>query len=185
MKRPLVLAFCLAALVTVRAADVPLAIDKGQSRVEIMVKATVDSFTGTLSDYQSEIRIDRDTGRVLRAELTFHFSDVKTGKADRDEQMHHWQGTEKFPDGGFALGALTPEANGHFIATGQLTFHGVTREFSFPVTITTDRKLFALDGEAVIDTRQFGLPVIRKFVVLRVDPLVKVHFHLQGTAQNN
>lgn len=185
MRHLLVLVLCVAALGPVRADDVPLSIDKGQSRVEIMVKATVDSFAGTLADYQPEIRVDRETGRVLRAEVTFHFSDVKTGKADRDEQMHHWQATEKFPDGRFTLGTLTPETNGHFIATGRLTFHGITQELSFPVTITTDRKLFALDGEVVVDTRQFGLPVIRKFMVLRVDPIVRVHFHLQGVAQNN
>lgn len=176
------LSLLLAASAPATAAEVGLAVDKAQSRVEIVVKATVDSFTGTLADYEPVIRVDRDTGRVLSAEVGFHFADVKTGKADRDEQMLSWEEADKFPDGGFKLTRLTPLPEGRMTADGVLTFHGVSREISFPVTITTDRRLFALDGEAVIDTRTFGLPVIRKFGLLKVDPLVRIRFHLQGAA---
>jgi iron complex transport system substrate-binding protein len=37
-------------------------------------------------------------------------------------------------------------------------------------------------GDASLDTREFGLPVIRLFGLLKVDPVVRVRFHLQGTA---
>ncbi len=179
------LGLALATLGSASAADVALAVDKAQSRVEIVVKATVDSFTGTLADYQPVIRVNHDTGEVVSAEVGFAFAEVKTGKPDRDEQMHTWQETPKFPTGGFKLVSLTPTADGRFTATGTLTFHGVTRELAFPVTITTDRRLFAFDGEAVIDTRTYDLPVIRKFGLLKVDPIVKVRFHLQGSALAN
>lgn len=162
------------------AAERPLAVDKARSRVEIVVKATVDSFTGRLADFQPAIMVDPESGRVVAAQFGFHFADVKTGKPNRDEQMHAWQDTAQHPDGHFRLAALTPGPDGRFNATGVLTFHGVTREIAFPATVTTDRRLYAVDGEAAIDTREFDLPVIRKFGLLKVDPLVRVRFHLQG-----
>lgn len=178
-------ALALATLGRASAAEAGLVVDQAQSRVEIVVKATVDSFTGSLVDYQPVIRVDSESGKVLSAELSFVLADVKTGKPDRDEQMQEWLNSTKFPAGRFTLASLTPQADGRFTAAGTLLLHGVSRELSFPVTVTTDRRLFAIDGEAVVDTRTFDLPVIRKFAVLKVDPLVRVRFHLQGSVPAN
>jgi len=162
-----------------------LEIDHANSLVDIMVKATVDSFTGTLDAYTADIRVDPEGGRVLTATFNFQFADVKTGKEDRDAEMHEWQETERFPSGSYRLTALTRTTEGNLTATGDLTFHGVTRTLTFPVAVTTDRQSFAIDGEVGIDTRDFGLPVIRKFLVLKVDPVVQIRFHLQGDVAAN
>ncbi|HEY0947167.1 MAG TPA: YceI family protein [Opitutaceae bacterium] len=182
------LAALLVAASAVGAAERPLVVDQVQSQVEIAVRATVDSFTARLVDFRPNILIDPDDVRVTAATLAFRFEDVKTGKAKRDGEMHDWQNTPAYPDGQFVLAALEPAAggngsgkgNGHLTARGTLTFHGVSREISFPVAITTDSTVYAIDGEAPVDTRDFGLPIIRKFAVLKVDPVVKVRFHLQG-----
>lgn len=163
------------------AAPLPLALDPTQSHVEVAVKATVDSFTATLDAYHATITVD--SGRVAGATISFHFNDLHTGKAARDTAMHEWQDTRHHPDAVFTLKAIEPtDADGRLNAKGVLVFHDVTREIAFPVTITTDQKLYSIDGEAPFDTRDFGLPIIRKFAVLKVDPVVKVRFHLQGTA---
>lgn len=173
---------CLLALFPVAASAGPtrLDVDKRNSLVDIEVKATVDSFTGHLEDYAPDIRFD-DAGNVASATVAFHFLDVKTGKAERDEQMHAWQETSAHPDGIFRLKSLvpTPEGDGH-LARGTLELHGLVRDIAFPVSITRDGSLVAIDGIAHLDTRDFGLPVIRKFLLLKVDPDVVVRFHLQG-----
>lgn len=161
------------------AEPVPLSIDAAQSRVEIVVKATVDSFTGKLDAYKAAISVD--DGRVVSARLDFRFSDVRTGKPARDEAMHEWQETARHPDASFVLAALKPAAEGRLTATGALTLHGVTKEISFPVSVIRDGDRYAFDGEATLDTRDHGLPVIRKFLMLKVDPSVVVRFHLQGS----
>lgn len=155
-----------------------LVVDAAQSRVEIVVKATVDSFTGRLDAYRAEITVDG--GRVTGATLSFHFKDVHTGKGGRDEAMLEWQETVKHPDGVFTLAELKPADDGRFKARGTLVLHGVSREIVFPVSVITDRMLYAIDGVALLDTQDFGLPVIRKFGLLKIDPVVKVRFHLQG-----
>ena len=181
MKLPL---FVLIALVPglMAAAPAPLVIDGEQSRLEVVVKATLDSFVGRIEDYTATVTVDG--GRVVAARLDFHFADVHTGKEARDAAMNEWQQTTDHPEVVFILASLESAADavaGNRTARGSLSFHGVTREIAFPVSITTDQKLYSIDGEAPLDTRDFGLPVIRKFGVLKVDPIVKVRFHLQGS----
>ena len=61
-----------------------------------------------------------------------------------------------------------------------VTSDGKEKAVDFPVTIVPSAAQWSLDGEAVIDTRDFGLPIIRMFGLLTVDPQVKVRFHLQA-----
>lgn len=182
---PQLLIFCLALGATaIRAAERPLAIDPAQSRVQVVVRASLDSFTGELKVFHPQIAIGSD-GQVISARVAFRFADVGTGKTDRDAAMHKWQQTDTHPAGLFVLDKLEPATaptQGH-VAHGQLTFHGVTRNVSFPVTISRVGNLHIIDGDAVVDTREYGLPIIRMLGVLKVDPLVHVRFHLQGQSE--
>ncbi len=170
----------LAVLGQVRAAEEPLQLDAARSRVDIEVKATVDSFVGRLERYDAQVLVDPKAGAVRQARFAFHFSDVRTGKEDRDEQMHAWLDTPHHPDGIFVLRTLERDSEGRTLATGTLTLHDLAREITFPVSVTRDGALYAIDGDAALDTRDFGLPVIKKFLLLKVDPEVHVRFHLQG-----
>lgn len=164
-----------------RAAEQPLVIDFARSRVEVVVKATVDSFVGRLEAYDATIGVDVAAGELRSARFGFHFADVKTGKPDRDEQMNAWQDTAHHPDGEFVMTSLA-RVDGVLTAAGTLRLHDMAREISFPVSVSHVDGLFAVDGDATIDTREFGLPAIKKFLVLKVDPEVHVRFHLQGSA---
>ncbi len=163
-------------------AERPLVIDYAQSRVEIVVKATVDSFVGRLNAFEPAVSLAED-GAVKSARLAFHFRDLATGKESRDKAMHKWQQTDAHPDGLFVLTSLEPAAGANATAFGRLTLHGVTRELRFPVVINRDGARYAIDGDAAIDTREFGLPGIRMLALLKVDPVVHVRFHLQGAPQ--
>lgn len=156
-----------------------LVCDPAQSRIEIMVKATVDSFTGRLVKFEPMVMIGPE-GRITAARVRFRFTDVLTGKDKRDKAMHEWQQTDHYPDGDFELVSLSPATDAGWRAQGKLTLHGRTQTLDFPVTIVTQAELCAIDGEAVVDTREFDLPVIRLLGLLKVDPLVHVRFHLQG-----
>lgn len=159
---------------------VPLQIDRAQSRIDVDVKATTGSFVGLLAKYEAVVMVDPAAKRVLSAEMTFNFNDVLTGDEKRDGHMHAWQETEKYPAGKFVLKTLAPNAEMALIAIGDLTFHGQTHEVSFLVSVLTDAHSVVVDGRVVIDTRDWGLPLIRKFLMLKVDPLVGIDFHLQG-----
>jgi polyisoprenoid-binding protein YceI len=170
----------LASAMTLTAAERPLVLEPEQSRIEIAVKATVDSFVGRLVAYDPEIVV-ADDGTISRARVAFHFRDVQTGKESRDKAMHKWQETNAHPDGLFVLTSLDPGVGATATARGRLSLHGMTRDLEFPISINRDGARLAIDGEAAIDTREFGLPAIRVFALLRVNPVVHVRFHLQGT----
>lgn len=181
MRRILLLGLLALGLVPVLPAAETLTIDKTRSRIEADVKATMDSFTGQLQDYDAQIAVDPAAGRVTAATVRFRVADFKTGKASRDEKMNDWQDTAHHPDATFTLDKLEPAADGRFRAHGRFTFHGVTQPLDFPVSLIVDHATYAIDGEVPVDTRRFDLPVIRVMAFLKVDPTVRVHFHLQGT----
>lgn len=161
------------------AVESPLAFELADSRVEIAVNASLHSFTGRLTRYEPIVVID-DGGRIVSARFSFQFRDVVTGRDKRDAAMHAWQQTDAFPAGVFVLQKLEPAAGNTLTALGQLTLHGVTRDIRFPVSVTRQANVYAIDGDAPIDVRDFGLSVIRVLGVLKVDPVVHVRFHLQG-----
>lgn len=183
-----IVAFSLAlsfGAVGVDAGERPLVVDSAQSHVDVAVHASVDSFIGKLTQFEPKVVVD-DNGRVVSARVGFHFRDVVTGKGSRDTAMHKWQHTDEFPDGTFVLASLEPAAAPEkgFVAVGRLTFHGVVRDLRFPVSVLRENGRYIIDGEATLDTREFGLPVIRMLAVLKVDPLVKVRFHLVGKVES-
>jgi len=161
------------------AAERTLIVDEAHSHVEIDVKATVDSFVGSLEHYDADIRVD-DAGVITQARFAFHFRDVVTGKTKRDAKMHEWQDTAHHPDGEFVLRSLEQAPDGRWLGHGILRFHDVEHALDVPIAVTSDGALLAIDGEAVVDTRDFALPVIRLLGLLKVDPQVAVRFHLQG-----
>jgi polyisoprenoid-binding protein YceI len=96
--------------------------------------------------------------------------------------MLDWAQAPAHPEASFRLKELVPDATaGRHVARGTFTYHGVEQPLEFPVSITLDGGTCAIDGEVILDTRTYALPVIRKFAVLRVDPLVRVRFHLQAS----
>jgi len=157
-----------------------LVVDKRESHIQIQVRATLSSFVARLPDYDAVITVAPASGRVESAQFNANFSGVKTGVAARDSDMNEWQETDQFPRLGFDLISMEPGERGTFVAHGLLHLHGVEQSVSFPVAITTDRRLLAVDGELSVDTRDFGLPIIRKFFILTVNPVVHLRFHLQG-----
>jgi len=160
------------------AQEVRLKIDKSRSFIDVDVKATVDSFIGRLEGYEAVIPLDT-AGKIKTARISFKFTDLKTGKGDRDAKMLEWLGGG-VPEGKFDLGTLALAPDGQGVANGNLTFHGVTQRVEFPVQITNADGATTIAGEATIDYRNWNLKIIRMMMALKVDPIVKVKFKLIG-----
>jgi polyisoprenoid-binding protein YceI len=172
--RPLLVLFVLP--LAVFAAEHPVKVDKARSFVDVDVKVTVDSFTGHLDAYEARLTADQ-AGRLKTAVFSFKFADLKTGKPERDTAMIAWLGGGD-PEGRFELGnlALTPDGQGQ--VSGRLTFHGVTERVEFPVNVSRTDGVYTIVGETTVDTRTWNLKVIRKAMLFKVDPEVKVRFKL-------
>lgn len=162
------------------AAPQTLVLDAQHSSIEVYVHATWVNFSGRLRKFHSEIVIDPVDRRVEHADVDFQFADLKTGLSLRDREMLQWEENTRFPDVKFHLDAFEPGTPGGTTVRGSLLIHGVEHQISFPASLLVEGSLYAIDGEVPLDYRDFGLPLIRKFYFLTVDPHVRVRFHLQG-----
>ena len=176
----LLAAAILALPVAAKANGARLVLDRAESHVDIAVKATAGSFVARLDDFDVAITLDPESGGVESTAFHADLSAVKTGRAGRDHDMSVWLQTNEFPQVVFELRAVDRGLNGALTARGRFQLHGQQHEIHFPVTVTVNRGLTTIDGAATLDTRDFGLPIIR-FWVLTVDPVLHVHFHLQGS----
>lgn len=150
--------------------------------MDVDVKVTVDSFVGSLSNYDAVIAYDPAKSLVTATKLSFNFNDVKTGKEKRDKKMHVWQETEKFPDGVFTLEKIEAAGDGKsFNVSGNLFFHGMNLPLSFPLTVQRKLTTLTFAGEAVVDTEAYGLPILKMMGMIKVDPKVKIRFELVGS----
>ena len=161
------------------AADRALKIDKTRSYIDVDVSVTVDSFTGRLENYDTTFSVDA-AGKIKTAVLDFKFTDLKTGKTDRDAKMIEWLGGGA-PEGKFEVGILALAPDGQGQVTGKLTFHGQSQRAEFPVNVTQTDGTYTITGETTIDYRQWALKVIKKAFVVKVDPMVKIRFKFTGT----
>jgi polyisoprenoid-binding protein YceI len=158
---------------------VPLEIDPQQSKIEVAVSCTMDSFVGHLEKFRTTIECNASEPLPAKAEVHFDFGDLKTGDKDRDLAMLKWLGYETNPTASFRLTTWTQTGSTN-IAQGQLIIHGVTAVVQIPVAITRDQNAWDISGQAVVDCRDFKLPKIRKALVLSVNPKLKVKFRLVG-----
>jgi polyisoprenoid-binding protein YceI len=170
----------LALPLATRANGALFVMDRAESHVDIAVKSTFESFIAHLDNFDVAITLDPETGAVETTAFHADLSAVKTGLANRDHNMSVWFQTNEFPKAVFELKAVDRSPNGALTARGRLQLHGLMRDLRFPVTVTVNRGLATIDGTATLDTQDYGLPIIR-FWVLTVDPVVQVHFHLQGS----
>ncbi|MDB6022197.1 MAG: YceI-like domain protein [Pedosphaera sp.] len=173
----LLMAGFAAMAITTRAA--PLAIDPRQSTVEVAVSCSMDSFVGHLEKYQAAIECDPTAALPTKADLSFDFADLKTGKKDRDSAMLKWLEYSAHPAASFHLTGWNQVGTTN-IGLGTLTMHGVVLPVQMPVVINHDDTVWYISGQTLIDYRDFKLPKIRKALVLTVNPKLTVKFHLVG-----
>lgn len=164
------------------ALEKPLVIDTGASRVEAAVSSTFDDFNVALSSYEALVSVDTAGKRIGSVQFRFRFANVKTGDRERDSTMRKWQNTDQFPDCVYTVDSLVPLGAGQYQAHGRLLLHGNTQTLAFPVRVTFDGDACTIDGTFPLDTRSHGLPVHRRYGLLRVDPVIQVTFHLTGKA---
>jgi polyisoprenoid-binding protein YceI len=162
------------------ASGASLVLDHERSVVEVEVHDTFGTFTGRLQRFEAAVDIDPAGPTVQRAEVDFKFADLRTGRARRDLDMLEWENEAEYPAVRFHLEGQITARGGPVRVRGRLAMHGVERGVYFPVSFLVEGPVCSVDGVVELDYRDYGLPLIRKYLLLTVDPRLRVRFHLQG-----
>src|ERR1019366_6665787 len=82
-----------------------LEINPQQSKIEVAVNCTMDSFVGQFEKFQEKIECDPAVSFPTKADVSFDFADLKTGNTNRDAAMLEWLEYPGNPTGSFQLDA--------------------------------------------------------------------------------
>lgn len=161
-----------------------LLVSPSDSMIEVAVNATGDDFVAELTKFESKITLADSNHVPTSASIGWDFANLKTGKKGRDKEMLHWLNHAEAPKGQFVMTNCEVK-DGSVKVLGRLTMHDVARELSIPMKMLREGDRVAFEGSVKLDHRDFDLPKIVKFVVLKVDPVLTIHFKIAGILQGS
>lgn len=169
MKR-LLLAFGLMMVSQVHAATEIYTIDAAHSFANFTIRHVVSKTSGSFSDIQGVIKIDRDKLENSSVQARIAVASISTRHAKRDEhiQKSDYLDVAQFGEITFESTKVQAKNATEGIMTGNFTMHGVTREISIPFKVLGfgadpwGGQRSGFEGHAVIKASDFGYGWMKK-----------------------
>jgi len=121
---------------------------------------------------------DLDLGSNPKARLELSVASLQSGNKLYDAELLQRIDARRYPSTIVELKELALVTGGRYRASGDLTFHGITREVIGTVAVETDGgDRLVVEGEQVFDIRDFDVPS-PKILMLKILPDVRVHLLL-------
>jgi polyisoprenoid-binding protein YceI len=168
----------LLAVITATAGELQL--DKQNTTIEAVAKATGHHFSAIPEEYECHITLDDQNQNVSAAHFSFKLEDLRTGKPKRDREMLEWLESERYPSLEFRTTRVT-QAGDQQVLHGEVSLHNVTHEIEIPVVLSKDGEAMLMSGDFQLTTTDFGLKKIRKMMMLTVNPVLNIHLEVRGT----
>jgi len=131
-------------------------------------------------DDQGKPRLDQP----YRAELTLPVEAIKSGNGIQDREMRRRFDVSRYPTIAATVTRGEPlDGEGRYRATAQLAMHGQTREISGDVHLRVDGTTMTIDGQQVINVKDFGIDPPR-LIILKVEPDVDLQVHIVAERQS-
>jgi len=161
-----------------------LAIDQRRSSIGIEARAwgfIPASFA--FVDFEADAAVAADGERLVEARFRLPVQALTSGDPRKDRRVRAWLEGERHPMIAFDLERSEPGADGERRAVGVLRLAGKTNEAVFNYQVSTEGSgQTRIEGEAVIDYREWGLPIFRVFI-FSVNPKLRIRFELVGHLQ--
>jgi hypothetical protein len=115
--------------------------------------------------------------------VEFQVERLRSGNSLQDREMWKLIDSRRFPLIAADLREVKPNGtSGSYSATGDITLAGRQRRYDGALSITPNGESVAVEGELVLDIRDFGLQPPRLLMV-KVQPEVTVRLKLVATKQ--
>jgi YceI-like domain len=124
-----------------------------------------------------------DLDGPVTGELELAVDRLTSGNLLYDRELRRRINARRYPTIGARLVGVAPSAaNGAYLVTGEVTFHGRTLIFEHDMAIRFDHDEVVLSGEDVFDIRQFGMEP-PSMLMIRVYPEISVRLELVGVRE--
>lgn len=152
-----------------------LAINPSNSKIEFVGAKVTASHDGGFTDFSGTVELGDPIEQSV-IDLTIQTASLY---ADKEKLTKHLKSpdffdVEKFPTATFKSTSIEKTADGHTI-TGNLTLHGVTKQVSFPATVTASEARVSANAEFSINRKDFDInypgmqdDLIRDLVVIKL-----------------
>ena len=163
-------------------------LDPQRSVILLSVRSTVGPLEFGGADLQGVVETQLSNDMTApegetRAHVELRVSDLRSGNQLYDAELLRRIDAKRFPVALIdLLDAVGTGVSGRYQLQAQVTFHGVQRLLSGPVSVSilNGRRLI-VDGEQTLDIRDFDVPV-PKMLMLRIFPDVRVQLHVEADA---
>ncbi|MBL6936369.1 MAG: YceI family protein [Alphaproteobacteria bacterium] len=160
MKRLLVTAAALSVLMAPAFADpAKWTVDPARSHLGFSVQWSGQAFNATFKSWKAVVAFDPVDLAHSKAVVTIDLNSEDSGSEDNDEGLKGAEGfaTDKFPAAKFETTGFAAKGNNAYVATGQLSLHGVTKTITLPFTLTISGNRAHMTGKVAVSRIDFGL----------------------------
>jgi polyisoprenoid-binding protein YceI len=155
------------------------------SQLWIEAQSSLHPIHAEATGIRGEAEITQSDGRLVVdpppcAWIELPVEQLHSGNASQDQEMLRTLDAHRFPTVNVKLQEVTPLPQpNRYRLHGTLTFHGVTCSVQVDVTATiVGDQTLTIEGEYVLDMREYGVTPPRLLWVLQVYPQVKVRMRL-------
>ncbi len=181
------------ATLSANAGAAQLPIDKNHSSIafHVPIMNGMSKVHGKFTDFDIELNYNDTDVAKSTVKATIKVQSIDTGIKDRDDDLRSddFFDVSKFPDISFESTRVEKQ-DGHLLATGTLTMHGVSHEIALPVTQTgsftdpkTGKQVSGFAASITLNRRDYGInwthSVLANFVgdavEVELEVLTKLH----------
>ena len=154
-----------------------------RSSLIIQARSSVGAINWEATGIEGAIVADVHEGTVdleapAHAKLEMAVDNLHSGNALYDAELLQRIDARRYPTTTVELRDLASVTGSRYRATGDLSFHGITREVGGTVSVDVrDDDALIVEGEQVFDIRDFDVPS-PKILMLKILPDVRVHMLL-------
>lgn len=172
---------------TVRAQELSVQIDPGQSKVEYALGSTMHTVHGTFSLKPGSVHYDPANGQISGA-IVVDATSGQSGNSSRDSRMHREiLESDKFPEIVFSpmklTGVVAADGVSKVEVSGRFRLHGQDHDVTLPAEIKTEGKNLFITAHLDIPYIQWGLKNPSNFL-LHVSDTVKIEIQARGRVQS-
>lgn len=133
-------------------------VDQG-STVEFRIKNLGFTVTGTFKGLSGNIAFDPKNLQANNFKVSIDANTVNTNNGLRDEHLRGetYFDVKNYPRISFASTKISPGKNGKFVMFGKLTIKNVSKDISFPFTVTATKDGYVFSGSFTMNRRDFNV----------------------------